>query len=86
MKKESPEILKLAQEKASRGFLEQKQGKSESAISLYQEALTVVPNLSFIHYNLGIIFHYQGNLPSAFTYYQQEIIINPNHSKHSAVS
>ncbi|MEM1171470.1 MAG: tetratricopeptide repeat protein [Cyanobacteria bacterium P01_H01_bin.35] len=79
MNNQSPQILKLAQEKASRGFLEQKQGKFEAAISLYQEALTLVPNLPLVHYNLGIIFHSQDNLLAAFTHYQQEIIINPNH-------
>ncbi len=79
MSNESPEKLKLAKEKASRGFLDQKQGKLEVAISLYQEALALAPNLQFVHYNLGIIFHYQGNLPAAYTYYQQAITLNPNH-------
>ncbi|MGD1712519.1 tetratricopeptide repeat protein [Dapis sp. BLCC M172] len=79
MNNKSPEKFKLAQEKASRGFLYQKQGKLEVAISLYKEALTLAPNLQFVHYNLGIIFYHQGNLSAAFTHYQQEIILNPNH-------
>ncbi|MGK7919920.1 MAG: tetratricopeptide repeat protein, partial [Trichodesmium sp.] len=80
MKKESPEIsLRLAKEKASRGFLYQKQGKLETAISLYQKALNLVENLQFVHYNLGIIFHAQGNLLAASTYYQQEIAYYPHH-------
>ncbi|MDJ0518128.1 MAG: tetratricopeptide repeat protein [Trichodesmium sp. MO_231.B1] len=72
-----PEILKLAQEKASRGFLYQKQGKFAAAISLYQEALTLVPNLPFVHYNLGIIFHHEGNLLAASTHYQEAIVYYP---------
>ena len=81
MNNQSPEKLKLAQQKASRGFLYQNQGKSEAAISLYQEALSLVPNLPFVHYNLGLIFHHQGNLPTAFTNYQESITLNPNHIK-----
>lgn len=81
MNNQSPEKLKLAQKKASRGFLYQNQGKSEAAISLYQEALSLVPNLPFVHYNLGLIFHHQGNLPTAFTNYQESITLNPDHIK-----
>lgn len=81
MNNQSPEKLKLAQQKASRGFLYQNQGKSEAAISLYQEALSLVPNLPFVHYNLGLIFHHQGNLSTAFTNYQKSITLNPNHIK-----
>ena len=77
MNNQSPENLKLAQEKALRGFLYQKQGKYEAAISLYQEALTLVPNLPFIHYNLGIIFHHQENLLAASSHYQQAIAYYP---------
>ncbi|NEQ41062.1 MAG: DUF563 domain-containing protein [Okeania sp. SIO3I5] len=77
MNNQSPESLRLAQEKASRGFLYQKQGKSEAAISLYQEALTLVPNLPFVHYNLGIIFHHQENLLAASSHYQQAIAYYP---------
>jgi len=77
MNNQSPENLKLAQEKASRGFLYQKEGKSEAAISLYKEALTLVPNLPFVHYNLGIIFHHQGNLLGASSHYQQAIAYFP---------
>ncbi|MGB3514761.1 MAG: tetratricopeptide repeat protein [Microcoleaceae cyanobacterium] len=79
MTSKSPQILTLAEEKASRGLLYQKQGKLEAAISLYQEALILVPNLHFVQYNLGIALHHQGDLPTAYTHYSQAIALKPDH-------
>ncbi|WP_293062938.1 tetratricopeptide repeat protein [Okeania sp. SIO2B3] len=76
---ESSKVLKLAEEKASRGLLYQKQEKLETAISLYQEALTLVPHLHYVQYNLGIAFQNQGNLSAAYVHYQQAIAHNPQH-------
>ncbi|RQH30273.1 tetratricopeptide repeat protein [Okeania hirsuta] len=79
MSSESSKALKLAEEKASRGLLYQKQGKLEAAILLYQEALTLVPDLHYIQYNLGIAFQHQGNLSAAYIHYQQAIAHHPQH-------
>ncbi|NEQ76619.1 MAG: tetratricopeptide repeat protein [Okeania sp. SIO2C9] len=79
MSSESSKVLKLAEEKASRGLLYQKQGKLEAAILLYQEALTLVPDLHYIQYNLGIAFQHQGNLSAAYIHYQQAIAHHPQH-------
>ena len=76
---ESSKVLKLAEEKASRGLLYQKQGKLEAAISLYQEALTLVPHLYYIQYNLGTAFQHQGNLSAAYIHYEQAIAHHPQH-------
>ncbi|GGA04320.1 hypothetical protein CYANOKiyG1_16620 [Okeania sp. KiyG1] len=60
-------------------MLYQKQGKLEAAISLYQEALTLVPDLHYVQYNLGIAFQHQGNLQAAYIHYEQAIAHHPQH-------
>jgi len=74
----SAKLSQLAEEKAKRGLLFQREGKLEEAIEFYREALAVEPHLPLVHYNLGIALHHQGDLPGASTYYQQAIALNPN--------
>ena len=74
----SPKLSQLAEEKAKRGLLFQREGKLEEAIEFYREALAVEPHLPLVHYNLGIALHHQGDLPGASTHYRQAIALNPN--------
>ncbi len=77
-KTNSLNMSQLAEEKANRGLWFQQEGKLEEAISLYRQAIALEPNISLVHYNLGIALHHQGDLPGARTHYREAIALNPD--------
>ena len=54
------------------------QGKLEDAVTAYQQAITLDPNLTKAHYNLGYVYYEQGKLEDAIAQLQQAITLDPN--------
>ncbi len=60
-------------------FLEQ--GKLESAIESYQQALKINPDYAKAYHNLGFVSQLQNNFEAAVEYYQQALNIRPNEAQ-----
>jgi len=49
--------------------------------SIYEHMLTLSPDVSIVHYNLGIVLKEQGKFDEAITHYRRVLQIDPNHGK-----
>ena len=59
------------------GLGQKKAGDLKNAITYYQQAVTLNPELAIAHYNLGVALQEQGQLKEAITAYQQALQLIP---------
>jgi len=63
------------------GNLKKAQGDLLGAITLFQQAIKIAPDLAIAHYNLGVTQRLRGYLADAIAAYQQAIILEPNYAE-----
>ena len=56
-------------------------GKADEAIAAYQTAISIDPNYTPAHYNLGNAYQQQGKYDLAIDSYKKAIAINPNYTQ-----
>jgi Flp pilus assembly protein TadD len=56
-------------------------GNYSKAETEYQKALSINPQETMVHNNLGVIYMNQGNKAKAEEEFKQELSINPNYDK-----
>jgi O-antigen biosynthesis protein len=69
-----------AEEQLNLGNMLLKQGKLEKAISCYQQAIQINPQLSQAHHNLGEVLSSQKNWEAAIASYRKAILADPNNA------
>jgi protein O-mannosyl-transferase len=53
-------------------------GRTQEAISHFEQALRITPNDAWTHYNLGLALHQVGRVPEAIAQYEQAVRLKPD--------
>jgi tetratricopeptide (TPR) repeat protein len=78
MRKVSSPEVKVAQQYIDQGAADIEKGQYEEAISYFNKAIAIVPNVAEAYYNRGLAHFRNGNLNEALSDFSKAIEINPD--------